>query len=146
MNPSNPNSIKPLNLQGLMNITFVDLVGMIYKVFPWRKNEIFLEKQRPWRRSEKNRLDVPWDLLPCAPAPCRNAWASSPPLVMMYRSSKSSPWSAKGSFSSRNLSQIRVATFVTKKLVLMTLYTCLYIGIWAPGANPNRAGLLEDSQ
>ena len=38
---------------------FVDLVGMVYGVFPQRKDEILFEEQRPRRKLEKNLLNVP---------------------------------------------------------------------------------------
>ena len=50
----------------------VDLVGMVYGVFPQRKDEFFLEEQGPRRRLKKNFQDKPRVLLMCAPAPCRN--------------------------------------------------------------------------
>ena len=50
-----------------------------------------------------------------------------PPLEMLSSSSKAPPWSPKEVLHSSKQSQIRVATLLTKKLVLMTLYTWLYI-------------------
>ena len=62
-----------------------------------------------------------------------------PPLEMLSSSSKAPPWSLKEVLHSSKQSQIRVATLLTKKLVIVTLYTCLYIGEISPQANANRA-------
>ena len=47
----------------------VDLVGMVYGVFPQKKYEVLLEEQRPRRRLKKNLQNEPQVLLLCAPAP-----------------------------------------------------------------------------
>ena len=49
------------------------------------------------------------------------------PLEMISSSSKALPWSAKEVLHSNKQSQIRVATLLTKKLVIVTLYIWLYI-------------------
>ena len=87
----------------------VDLIGMVYEVFPQMKDEVLLEKQRPRRRLKKNLQDEPRVLLLCAPAPCRKSGRLLPPLEMISGSSKEPPWSAKWFLHSYNLSQIRMA-------------------------------------
>ena len=55
----NPLKITTIKLLEFDEHTFVDLVGIVYEVFPQGKDEDLLEEQRPKRISEKNHLDVP---------------------------------------------------------------------------------------
>ena len=48
-----------IKLLGFDHNNFVDLVGMVYGVFPQRKDEVLLEEQRHKRRLEKNLLNIP---------------------------------------------------------------------------------------
>ena len=43
----NPLRKSTIKLLGFDHNTFVDLVGMVYGVFPQRKDEVLLEEQRP---------------------------------------------------------------------------------------------------
>ena len=93
-----------IKLLGFDEHTFVDLVGMVYEVFPQGKDEVLLEEQRLRRRSEKNCLDVPETFCRVLSLLVETYGRLLPPLEMMSSSSKAPPWSAKEVPHSSNLS------------------------------------------
>ena len=68
-----------------------------------------------------------------------------PSLEIIYSSSKAPLWSAKDVLHSSKISQIRVATVLTKKTCINDLvYMAIYREL-RPQRNPNLAGPLEHS-
>ena len=91
-------TIKPLRFD---EHTFVDLVGMVYKVFPQEEDR---------RRTASMYLETFYCVLPLLVETCGRLL---PPLEMLSSSCKAAPWSAKEALYSSKLSQIRVATFTS---------------------------------